>query len=380
MSFGIYVHIPFCLSKCYYCDFNSYAGCGELVEPYLNRLAKEAEYYGSDPRVAGRPVQTIFIGGGTPTLLSAAQLARLGEVLSEYYPLASDLEWTVEANPKTLDREKLCVLRSLGVNRISLGVQAMDDRLLHAIGRVHSLVDVIAQVELIRATGFDNLSLDLIYGLPGQGLADWEHTLQAALRLEPEHLSAYGLKVEDDTPFAAQLAAGRLDLPGEEQEVAMYRLAQSELRAAGLTQYEISNFSRPGRQCRHNLLYWGNQEYLGLGAGATSFLAHHRFTHERSLSTYLKRWCDEQQPPIDEDELLSPELEQAETVFLGLRRSTGISESEFQSRFGCSLFAVYHEAITKLTSRRLLDFDGESIRLTEAGILVANQVFMEFLP
>ncbi len=380
MPFGIYVHIPFCLSKCFYCDFNSYAGCGELVEPYLRQLETEAAYYGDDPRVAGRRVETIFIGGGTPTVLSAAQLSSLGRMLRAHFPLASDVEWTVEANPRTLDSEKLGALRSMGVNRLSLGVQAMDDTLLRAIGRVHSAADVVAQVELIRAAGFDNLSLDLIYGLPQQSLADWERTIEAAIHLRPEHLSAYGLKVEEGTPFADRQAAGRLDLPGEEQEVAMYRLAQARLRAAGLAQYEISNFARPGCECQHNLLYWGNQGYLGLGAGAYSFLNHHRFAHERSLTTYLKSWSEHQSPPVSEDELVSSELERAETVFLGLRRTSGISDREFHARFGLSLFAVYGREIDRLVDQRLLERLGDSISLTERGVMVSNQVFMEFLP
>ncbi|MGE5653862.1 MAG: radical SAM family heme chaperone HemW [Bacillota bacterium] len=380
MPFGLYVHIPFCLSKCYYCDFNSYAGCADLVEPYLNQLEDEAAYYGRDPRVADRMVATIFVGGGTPTILSPAQLERVGRLLQDRFRLTPNVEWTVEANPKTLSLEKLQTLRAMGVNRLSLGVQAMDDRLLRAIGRVHSVDDVAEQVRLVRAAGFANLSLDLIYGLPEQSLADWERTLEAALRLEPEHISAYGLKVEDDTPFAAAQAAGTLELPGEDHEVAMYRLCQSVLLAAGFEQYEISNFALPGRECQHNLLYWGNHEYLGLGAGAYSFLNHHRFAHERSLTEYLKRWQEEKRPPISEDELLSPELERAETVFLGLRRRSGISDGEFSRRFGHSLFTAYGEEIDRLMRQQLLERCGDSIRLTETGLMVSNQVFMEFLP
>lgn len=273
MSRGLYVHIPFCIRKCYYCDFNSFRLRGPERDHFLDLLEQEADRWAARLEAAGGvPVlDTLYVGGGTPTTLEAGQLARLFGALRQRFPLAPQAEITVEANPGTLTLEKLAALREAGVNRLSLGAQVFDDGLLRRLGREHDAAAIETSVALAREAGIPSLNLDLIFALPGQDLRGWRATLQRALALEPDHLSCYSLIIEEGTPFYRWHQMGRLPRPDEEEELAMYQAAIEAAEGVVLAQYEISNFARPGHQSRHNLIYWRNQPYLGLGPGAHSW-------------------------------------------------------------------------------------------------------------
>ncbi len=385
-SVGLYLHLPFCVSKCAYCDFNSFSGLGDLIPEYLRAL--KAEMAGRS--AGGAAVATVFVGGGTPTALSGPELAGLLEDARRCFTWLDGTEATVEANPGTVDRAKLSLVRQAGANRLSLGVQSFNDRLLVRLGRVHRAAEAREAVRAAREAGFDNLSLDLIFGLPGQTLADWRADLESALELEPEHLSCYSLKVEEGTSFAAEAAAGRLDLPGEETDLAMFDLTRDRLGAAGYESYEISNFARPGRRCRHNLVYWRNEEYLGFGAGAASYLDRRRWTNIRDPREYV-RALDRAAGPTGiaggfdhgrlagEVETTDLRTEMIETVMMSLRTSDGLSEDYFRRRFGAELRSVFPEALDWTISRGLSAFDEGALRLTPTGLRLANQALAAFV-
>lgn len=374
---ALYVHVPFCLRKCFYCDFASEAVTQEAVEQYLKALAWEADQaLASWP--CGWEVPSIYMGGGTPTALAPAQLEAVLAVAARF-PRAAGAEWTVEANPGTVDREKLCLLRAAGVNRLSLGVQSFDDALLAFLGRIHTAAEACAAWEAARAAGFTNLSLDLIYAIPGQTLVAWRATLQQALALAPEHVSAYSLTIEPGTAFGRRAAAGILTAVPDDLDLAMYQEARERLEAAGLCQYEISNFARPGRESRHNLTYWCNEPYLGLGPAAASYLNGERRTNVPTVRAYYAT-CRAGRAPVAEREEATPELAQAETVILGLRLRTGLSWERFRQRFGVDLRTLYAGPIARLSAAGLIVADEQGLRLTPCALPIANQVFLEFLP
>lgn len=381
-ALSLYLHIPYCAQKCAYCDFNSYAGSIRAdQEAYVAALMHELELYAADPRVVGRPIVTCFIGGGTPTLLPGELLAQVVRRARALFPFAPDAEVTTEANPGTIDFEsdKLTQVRQAGVNRISFGVQAFQDQLLQRLGRFHSVAEVGQAVAAARKAGFTNLNLDLMYGLPDQTLENWRQSLEAACALGPEHISAYSLIVEEGTAFHHQYHHGQLPLPPEEDEEAMFFLARETLEAAGYRQYEVSNYAKPGFESRHNSVYWRNEEYLGLGAGAHSYLSGERFWNRRLPQAYV-RVLQDGTLPVESGEQLDEAGAMAETMMLGLRLLDGVEEQRFASRFGRSLTEVYGPVLERLSGRGLLEHAGDAWRLTMRGLRLGNTVWAEFLP
>ncbi|MGD9048858.1 MAG: radical SAM family heme chaperone HemW [Anaerolineae bacterium] len=372
---GLYVHIPFCQAKCSYCDFNSFAGLEDLFDDYVRGLVRELQWL--------EPVQvkTIYIGGGTPTVLPLPHLAQLLRTMQSALALAPRAEISIEANPGTVDAAKLEGLRLLGVNRLSLGVQSFDDEELSRLGRVHGATQAADAFCAARQAGFDNVGLDLIYGLPGQALAAWQGSLGRALDLHPDHLSLYALSVEASTPLAATIARG--ELPAQDPDLAadMYELAQELLSAAGFVHYEISNWARtPGHVCRHNLTYWRNEAYLGVGAGAHSWRNGRRWSNTAQPGNYVAQVLDGQRPVAGE-ETISPALEMGETMIMGLRLlEEGVSCRRFRQRFGTDPGTSFPDEIKELAGLGLLHTDGNGVRLTSRGRLLGNQVFVRFLP
>ncbi|MCL5676652.1 MAG: radical SAM family heme chaperone HemW [Firmicutes bacterium] len=380
-ALAVYVHIPYCARKCAYCDFNSYDRFGEdQVERYLRALEREMELASGHPDVAGRPVTSVFVGGGTPTILSGEQLAGLLHRLGQLFPLAAGAEVTSEANPGTVDRAKLETMREAGFNRLSLGAQALQDRLLERLGRIHRAGEVEESVTAARQAGFTNINLDLMYGLPEQTPADWEETLRWALGLHPEHVSAYSLIVEAGTPFAALHQRGLLPLPDEDLEAAMDETALAWLADAGYEAYEVSNYARDGFRCRHNQVYWHNEEYLGLGAGAFGYLAGERCWNLRRPQDYASALLTEDRLPGEGSERPDRATSMGETMMLGLRLTEGVELERFRRRYGQDLTEVYADPVARLVGLRLLDRTPERLRLTPRGRQVGNRVFAEFLP
>ncbi|MCL5045408.1 MAG: radical SAM family heme chaperone HemW [Actinobacteria bacterium] len=383
---GLYVHVPFCLRKCGYCDFNSYPGLHPaLAVDYLRAVGREALSYleGSygpvrPGPVSDRPMASVFFGGGTPTVLSGEALADGLRFILKNFQVAPGAEISVEANPGTVDEAKLRRLAEAGFNRLSLGVQAFQDRLLERIGRVHRSAEVVRSVDAARAAGFRNLNLDLIFGLPGQTIADWRQSLERAVALCPEHIAAYSLKVEKGTPFHAEQEQGTLELPSEDEELEMYDLTVEILRAAGYEHYEISNFARPGRRSVHNQIYWRDEEYLGLGAGAHSYLSGTRWRNVAAPREYIAR-LEAGKSPAEEIEHLTRAQEMSETAFMGLRMLQGLTKRRFEERFGVSLDEVYGHEIRRLRAEDLLEDTGETIRLTDRGLRLGNRVFEAFI-
>lgn len=378
MNWGLYLHVPFCLAKCAYCDFVSYPYDPETAALYQTTLCREIALRGGEPPAGAVGPQSVFIGGGTPTVLPNGMLCGIIDELSARFPWAAGTEVTVEANPGTVDREKLTALAAAGVNRLSIGMQAAQDRLLSFLGRLHRCSEVTRAVQTAREAGFDNLNLDLIFGVPGQTLEDWRCTLETALSLKPTHIAAYSLEIPRGTRLSALLERGLIRVCPEETELEMYRLTRSILAAHGYRQYEISNFARPGFECRHNLLYWDNGHYLGLGPAAHSHFRGRRRANERSINRYAERLAAGEKP-LEEEELLDKRTQMAETMFMGLRLLRGVNLEDFRERFGIGADEIYATEISRLTANGLIERAGKHLRLTEKGLPLANIVFTEFL-
>lgn len=388
--FSLYLHFPFCLRKCHYCDFLSFPLAAAAVPPerYLLAVGKELELYGRLPLLAGRPLATVYFGGGTPTLAPASAVVRLLELVQGFFRLGEEAELTIEANPGTVDLEELQRLRGAGFNRLSLGAQTFNDRLLLRLGRPHDAAAIRQAFTAARRAGFANINLDLIFGLPEQSLPDWRETLREAIAMEPEHISAYPLSVEPDTPLARWQAAGTLALPTEEEVLAMWEEAMAVLGQAGYEHYEISNYARPGRRSRHNLVYWQNGEYLGIGLGAHSSLnwaepgfgpvRRRRFANRRELPTYLAD-LERGVFPVAEETWLTEEDVRSETVILGLRLLEGIDLAEFARQFRADLPVVYPGKVERLQTLGLVEVHAGHLRLTRRGLFLANQVMAEFI-
>ncbi len=373
---GIYVHIPFCEAKCGYCDFHSLVADSDIMERYLDALKLEIDYYSR--KIGEQECTTLYIGGGTPTFLSSEQLDFILQHLVNSFNLRPGFEFTVEANPGTLTHSKLAVLAEAGVNRISLGAQVFDDHILELIGRTHTVADIVANMDLACQLGITNISLDLIHGLPHQNLANWQTTLQAAIDLKPTHLSCYSLILEPGTPFYYQHEAGNLSLASEEEEADMFEFTQEFLPKNGFLQYEVSNYALPAMQSQHNLIYWHNQSYLGLGSGAHGYYNSIRYSNSLNLNQYINSWL-QHQPALDYKELITRETAIEEQMMLGLRLIAGIDLNQFMQRFGESVEAVYGQEIDNLICRGLLVKDENSLRLTKQGLALGNIVFSAFL-
>lgn len=370
MPIGLYVHLPFCRSKCAYCDFCSYPGLMDLLPAYIDGLM--AEYDAYEPSLRGEELASVYLGGGTPSLLPVELLTRVLS-LSSRLPRKSGLEVTMEANPGTGDREKLSAFVESGGTRLSVGVQTHDDGLLRLLGRGHTARDAAALVECARSVGVRQINLDLIYGLPGQTVANWTETLAFALSLSPEHLSLYSLELHDDTPLARAVAEGELRLPAEEESLAMLQTAMSMLPAAGLRQYEIASFAADGAECIHNINYWRNGHYLGLGAAAHSHLGARRWANLTDPRAYLAALARGGLPVASEEHLaLADEL--METVMLGLRLRQGLDLSLLQADYGLAPSALFGEKLGELSGLGLVTVEGGWLRLTDSGVFLADFV------
>lgn len=375
-SLGIYVHIPFCLAKCSYCAFVSAVCDRSLQQSYVAALCGEITAAGGDFSV---PVDTVFFGGGTPTVLETTALSAILQVLRAAFPVAANAEISLEANPGTVDRNSLQLLRQSGFNRLSLGVQSFDDAVLAGIGRIHRAEDAKKAFTDARAAGFENISLDLMYGLPLQSVSGWKKTLDRAVALGPDHISAYGLKLEEGTPLESAVTSGQVALPSEEDEESMYDLLNDFLPSQGYARYEISNYATPGRECRHNLKYWNYEIYRGFGVAAHSFDGVDRFANTDDLSKYVESLTGGMSCEGFRESLDLPTA-MAEYVFLSLRTSRGLSGTNFSRRFGREFVEYYEEPIARLVRLGLLMQETDSWRLTERGMKLGNQAFAEFLP
>lgn len=378
---GLYLHIPFCVRKCAYCDFLSAPADEAVREAYVQRLIQEMKV--SSGPYAGFSVNTVFFGGGTPSILSAGQLARLLVAVHENFYLGPGAEITVECNPGTLSFEKAVALREGGANRLSLGLQSAKDSELKALGRIHTFREFLESFCLARRAGFANINVDLMSALPGQTPQSWEETLRTVSGLRPEHISAYSLIIEETTPFweryhsdeeARSRGETPKNLPSEEEERAMYESTEAILSTYGYHRYEISNYARSGFECRHNIGCWTRENYLGLGIGAASLIENVRFSNTASLSEYLNQ-------PFHtvNTEVLSKEDRMEEFMFLGLRLIRGVSAADFHNQFGQAIEEVYGAVIREFTGKGLLQTEGNRIALTKKGLNLANTVFAAFL-
>ena len=389
---GVYIHIPFCKSKCFYCDFPSYAGREAFMGDYVKALVKEIETIGAlRVEAAGTPA-TIYIGGGTPSLLPMELLETLLAALRRIFieadfpqgerarerAEAGAVEYTLECNPGTVDLDKLKLCRMLGVNRLSFGVQSFDDRLLRRIGRIHTGLEAMRSLHLARIAGFDNISMDLMYGLPEERLEDFRHDLQAMAELSPEHISVYGLQLELGTAFYQMQEKGRLTLPSDEETEAMYDLMADFLPEKGYERYEISSFAWPGRQSRHNLSYWQDAEYLGLGAAAHSYLGAMRYENTHDILAYIEGIrAGESVRRLEEQ--VTEKAHKEEFCFLALRTREGIEKAAFLETFGVPIEEIYDEAIRNLVGKKLLEETETHLHLTPLGMKYGNMAFEAFL-
>lgn len=373
---SVYVHIPFCEHICYYCDFNKVFIEGQPVDEYVDLLVNEIAW--TMARDGSPMIETVYIGGGTPTSLTAKQLDRLLTGMHRHLRIESNAEFSVEANPGDVDMEKMAVLKHHGVNRLSMGVQSFDNRLLKKIGRIHTKEDVIESVSRAKKAGFDNLSIDLIFRLPSQTIETFKDSLEQALHLDLPHYAVYSLILENKTVFYQLMRKGKLHLPSEDDDADMYELAIDMLERAGRKQYEISNFAKDGYASKHNKTYWDNGHYYGFGAGAHGYLGTKRYKNNGPIQHYLEP-LRQGELPIFSTESLSKAQIMEEEVFLGLRKIEGISQSLFQQKYGCSIQSIYHDELQLLHNVGLLETVNDAIRLTKRGIFLGDTVFQTFL-
>lgn len=378
MTIGLYIHVPFCVRKCLYCDFTSYPYNPPDAQTYLQAVRREMRLYGKILSGEEREVSSLFIGGGTPTCLPVGGLTGMIKDAGCVFELLPGCEITVEANPGTIGRAGLAQLSEAGVNRLSIGVQSFQDGLLKMLGRIHDARAASEAVRAARKTGFENVNIDLIFGIPGQSAGDWLETLGRAVELSPEHIAVYGLQLEAGTPLERAVTLGKLAACPEELELSMYRTAIDFLTGHGYEHYEISNFARPGRWSAHNLKYWLNRPYLGIGAGAHSCFRGERFANETSLKLYFEK-VFRGEYPVKDSEIVSEKMAMSEFMFLGLRLIRGIDLNMFNRRFGKRAEVVYSSQIARLLEQGLIDARGGCLRLSERGLPVANRVFREFV-
>ena len=367
---GLYVHIPFCVKKCNYCDFCSFNLSGvDWREAYIDRLIEEIDSY----RDRALEVDSVFFGGGTPTLLRPSELERIVDHIKESFVLSSDSEFTVESNPKTLDREKLELFRKIGVNRLSMGLQSIHENELKILGRIHSYEDFVDSYRLARECGIQNVNIDVMYGIPEQTIESFGKTLDAVLELKPDHVSVYGLILEEGTPFFEK--KNELPLPSEDGECDMYYLAADRFRRAGYSHYEISNYALPGFECRHNLKYWRCEEYIGVGLSAYSYFMGERFGNIDIPSEYLSSDCVK----YNQIEAVDAKAASYEYVMLRLRLKEGFSLSEYKSAFGFDFCKGRQALLSRLQEAGYISLTDDRISLTEQGFYISNSILTELI-
>lgn len=364
---ALYIHVPFCIRKCKYCSFFSVPFDEELSQRYLRNLFKEIDFWSE--KLSGKTIKTIYIGGGTPTIYDEDKLSSILIKLKESFKITEDPEITIEANPKTITKEKLEKLKEEGVTRLSLGVQSLDDRLLKILGRPYSSEEAIEALTLVKETNFKSWNVDLIYAIPTQTIIEWEETLRKVLCFSPPHLSLYSLMLEEGTSLYEEVKTGHYKLP-EDEGYEAFIIAKGLLKEKGYIHYEISNFALEGHFCQHNITYWRNEPYVGLGPGASSFYEGWRFKREENFEWFLG---------YSEVIKMDKEEEIKETIFMNLRMLEGIDKERFFRRFGIRIEERYKETIERLKGEGLLEEDDKRIRLTERGLLLGNQVFESFV-
>ncbi len=379
MEIGLYIHVPFCVQKCLYCDFTSYDNMTDLFWSYTDALLQEIGKEGAALAKDGVQVSTVYFGGGTPTALPIECLERLLSQVKKSFSLLPEAEVTMEVNPGTADAEKMALLRSYGVNRLSFGVQSFDDAVLEACGRIHRSEEAIGALQAAKVAGVSNVSLDLMYGLPHQTFESLKESLTQALELDVTHVSVYGLKVEENTPFFYLEKQGKLELPDEDVEVQMYQFVNEFLPSAGFRRYEISNYAKRGYESRHNLRYWRYQPYLGLGVAAHSFLEGRRLANTQDVHEYIEIVSRGGSPRVECEES-DVWTAMAEFVFLALRTADGLETAEFTRRFSVVFDDIYGQVTAELIEKDLVRHAAGRICLTERGMQFGNQVFEEFLP
>ncbi len=365
---GLYVHLPFCFKKCSYCDFVSYENCFSYESAYVEALLTEFNAY------RGEKIDTVYFGGGTPTSLQTKHLTMLLDGVYRCFSVAEKAEVTVECNPKTADFEKFSALLAHGANRLSIGVQSFEDTVLHTIGRIHTAEDAKKCIQDAANAGFNNLSVDLMFGLPGQSLEMVQKSVATVTKLPVCHISCYGLILEEQTPLRRWVEEGKFTLPDEDTEFLMYQTISEELQKAGFLQYEISNFAKPGCESRHNQKYWDATEYIGCGAGAHSYYKGVRFCHAASIDTYIDN------PLLRcEETVISKEEQMREFMILGLRKCCGVSKKAFFDRFSEELDTIFGDVIHRFIDCGLLESKGDYLRFTQEGIYVSNTVLCELM-
>jgi oxygen-independent coproporphyrinogen-3 oxidase len=388
---GLYLHVPFCQTKCQYCDFNTYAGIEDQIPAYLRALKRELEGWGE--LLYHPPVRTIFFGGGTPSYLPPGDISEIQSTIRASFGIVDAAEITMECNPGDVSLENAKAWLGSGINRISMGVQSFDDGLLKLLGRRHTAIEAKQAFSTLRSAGFRNLSIDLIYGLPYQTVEQWSDTLNETIALDAEHISLYGLQIEQGTPLAVDVEAGKYPIPDDDLAADMYEEAQRRLRANGFAQYEISNWAKQGQESQHNLLYWLNEPYLGVGPAAHSWIDGQRFVNLKSPRRYVDIVNDDYEAngsnpvasmhtpagPVEQVDETTPGVDIAETMMMGMRLNSGVSHKRFEKRFGRQINDVFPQELKRLLKLGLIEVTDDAVLLSERGRLLGNEVFAEFI-
>jgi oxygen-independent coproporphyrinogen-3 oxidase len=377
LNLGLYIHIPFCYSKCPYCGFYSLANTDNIEKGnYVDAIKREAGIYSKEyPEIL---IESIYVGGGTPTTLNGHIISEIIQTCYQNFRIKKKIEITIESNPATFDNKKAEEIIGAGVNRLSIGAQSFDNRLLKKIGRIHDKQEIIKSYSIARSTGFRNINIDLMFGIPDQKIKQFKKTLEEVVKLHPEHISLYGLTIEEGTLFQKFASEGMLSIPSDDTAYNMYQEAIRFLSYWGYEQYEISNFCLPGKRCLHNQIYWKNRQYLGIGASSTSYIKKNRFKNISDLQQYINL-LKNNILPIESKEILPEEEEMSETIILYLRMMEGIDKKDFLARFGTSLETAFGKQLKILKKQGLLQENESHYFLTRKGIVLSNQVFLEFL-
>ena len=370
---SLYIHIPFCISKCIYCDFNSIVMKSQMVDEYLKAIEQELQ-----SEAGKHSFRTVFIGGGTPTVLNETQLDRLLSMISKHVDVPNLKEYTIEVNPGTLSDEKAIIMKNCHVDRVSIGIQSFNDRYLKLLGRIHSADEAKDVFFNLREKGFENISIDLIYGYPAQIINEWKKDLQECCKLDPEHISSYCLTYEQGTPIVEMTDSGTLKKLSEKEELKMYEFTNDFLCDKGYNHYEISNFAKEGKECLHNTVYWENREYIGIGAGAFSYVNGERFCKIKNVKEYISSVRSKKRLKCFSEKL--PQKKRAsEILIMALRMTSGISREEFIQRSGFDLNELFEKQLNNLTEAGLINFGDERVKLTRKGLSLADSVMMEFV-
>lgn len=373
---GLYIHVPFCAQKCYYCDFNSYKINSNQKKEYLINIEREMKFYKDEFK--DKCFDTVFFGGGTPSILTVDELQELVNNINENFNIKKDAEITIECNPGTINREKLEAMKKMGINRLSIGLQATQNYHLKSIGRIHTYEEFEKNYYDALDIGFENINIDLMYALPNQKTQEWKDTLDKIIKLNPSHISAYSLILEEGTKLYDMYQNKEFELLDEDTDINMYNYTIDTLKRHGYSQYEISNYSKENLECKHNIIYWKCDNYLGLGPGASGFIGDTRYSNIEDICEYNKCIMQNIRPVSEEMELTKKDKIE-EFIFMGLRMNEGINVDIFKERFDTDFYDIYQEVMDKLIKRELVRFDGKNISLTQKGREISNSVFIEFL-